>query len=455
MSNVSPVSPKALESAGIIGRLARWVAIGVFAGLLAAVGIISFLKLLYTGIELAHEADALWWLLLPVGGFLSTLLIMNVAPQAFGHGTEAVIRSVNKGNGNIPFIVAPVKAIATVISISAGASLGKEGPSAQIGGAITSTLGRLLKLEKEDLRRITLCGMAAGFSIVSGAPIAGAIFATEALVLGSLNYTYLLPSLVTSVTSVYAARLFDQRFELHIYHPLWDIAERGELWQATGEFSLAGSMPILLLTLLGAVVIGLAALLFTKAAEVSESLFHRVKVWMPLKTAMGGVILIVLALLFGKDYLGLGMHELCDPALAGEQVPYLAFALKILFVSISLGCGFSGGAMTPIFVIGSVAGAAFGRAVGLDIQFAAGIGIVSFLAGAANTPITAAVLGLELFGPSFGIYGAIAALVSYTVSGHTSINASQIFGGPKICSGENCEGLGMSFEELHHAVPHR
>ncbi len=389
-----------------------------------------------------------------MGGFISTLLIMNVAPQAFGHGTEAVIRSVNQGNGNIPFIVAPVKAIATVISISAGASLGKEGPSAQIGGAITSTLGKLLRLEKEDLRRLTLCGMAAGFSIVSGAPIAGAIFATEALVLGSLNYTYLLPSLITSVTSVYAARLFDQRFELHIYHPLWDIVERGELWKGVEEFSLASSMPLLLLTILGAVVIGLAALLFTKAAEVSETVFHKIKLWMPLKTALGGIVLVVLALVFGREYLGLGMHELCDPALAGEQVSYFAFALKILFVAVSLGCGFSGGAMTPIFVIGSVAGAAFGRALGLDIQFAAGIGIVAFLAGAANTPITAAVLGLELFGPSFGIYGAIAALIGYTVSGHTSINASQIFGGPKICSGDDCPGLGKSFEEIqweHHS----
>ena len=237
-STVTPVSPKALESANVLRRLVKWILIGVLAGLLSAIGIIAFLKLLYTGIEYAHEAGDFWWLLLPVGGFISTLLIMNVAPQAFGHGTEAVIRSVNQGNGNIPFIVAPVKAIATVISISAGASLGKEGPSAQIGGAITSTLGKLLKLEKEDLRRVTLCGMAAGFSIVSGAPIAGAIFATEALVLGSLNYTYLLPSLITSVTSVYAARLFDQRFELHIYHPLWDIVERGELWKGVEEFSL-------------------------------------------------------------------------------------------------------------------------------------------------------------------------------------------------------------------------
>lgn len=450
----SPVTPRAKESANMLKELLKWLVVGVLAGLLSAIAIIAFLKLLYTGIDLAHEAGSWWWVLLPVGGFISSLLIMNVAPMAFGHGTEAVIRSINKGAGNIPFIVAPVKAVATVISIAAGASLGKEGPSAQIGGAITSTLGRILRLEKEDQRRLTLCGLAAGFSIVSGAPIAGAIFATEALVLGSLNYTYLLPGVITSVTSVFAARLIDAKLKLHIYHPLWDIAERGELWRGIGEFSVTTAMPLLLYTLLGALAIGIAASIFTKAAEVSETAFHKVKLWMPLKTALGGVILIVLALVFGREYLGLGMHELCDPALAGESVPYFAFAIKILFVAVSLGCGFSGGAMTPIFVIGSVAGAAFGRALGIDIQFAAGIGIVAFLASAANTPITAAVLGLELFGPSFGIYGAIAALIGYTVSGHTSINASQIFGGPKICHGEACEGLGLSFEELHEEHSH-
>jgi H+/Cl- antiporter ClcA len=302
---------------------------------------------------------------------------------------------------------------------------------------------------------MTLSGLAAGFSIVSGAPIAGAIFASEALVLGSLNYTYLLPSVVASVTSVYAARLFDMKFSLHIYHPLWDIAERGELWKGLEDFSLSNALPILLLTLLCAVLIGFAANLFTRAAEVSEIAFKKIKLWMPLKTALGGCILVALALIFGKEYLGLGMKELCDPALAGEQIPYFAFALKILFVAVSLGCGFSGGAMTPIFVIGSVAGVAFGRLVGLDLRFAAGLGIVSFLAGAANTPITAAILGLELFGPSFGIYGAIASIVAYTVSGHTSINASQIFGGPKICYNEKCEGTGHSFEEIHEAHSHK
>lgn len=448
--HVTPIEPrKALESAYVLGRLARWLAIGVIAGLLSAVGIIAFLKLLYTGIEYANKAGSFWWLLLPIGGFISTLLIMTVSPLAFGHGTEAVIRSVNKGNGNIPFIVAPVKAVATVISIASGASLGKEGPSAQIGGAITSTLGRLLKLDKEEQRRVTLCGLAAGFSIVSGAPIAGAIFATEALVLGSLNYSYLLPSLVTSVTSVYAARLFDEKFALHIYHPLWDIAERGELFKALEAFSIQSNLPLLLMTLLGSVLIGFAAMMFIKAAEVSEGAFNRIKLWSPLKTSLGGVMLIVLALVFGKEYLGLGMLELCDPALSGEIVPIYAFAVKILFVAVSLGCGFSGGAMTPIFVIGSVAGAALGRVLGMDVQFAAGIGIVSFLAGAANTPITAAVLGLELFGPTFGIYGAIAAMIAYTVSGHRSINASQIFGGPKMCYRDSCEWQGHSFEEIH------
>lgn len=90
-----------------------------------------------------------------------------------------------------------------------------------------------------------------------------------------------------------------------------------------------------------------------------------------------------------------------------------------------------------------------GRALGMDIRFAAGIGMVTFLAGAANTPITATILGLELFGPAFGVFGTLAALVAYCVSGNSSINASQIFGGPKPCY-ENGKGkAGMSFEEMH------
>lgn len=430
-------------------RLARWLITGVLAGILSAAGIVAFLKLLYITIEFAHEAGSLWWLLLPAGGFVSTLLIIKVAPQAAGHGTEAVIRSVNKGGGEIPLVVAPVKAIATIISIASGASLGKEGPSAQIGGAITSSLGKLLRLDNEDRKRLTLCGMAAGFSIVSGAPVAGAIFATEALVLGSFNYTYLLPGLVASVSSVYAARVIDTVLHLHVYHPLWDIAKNGELLKGIEGFSISTTMPLFLLALFGAVLIGFTAKLFIKSAEASEAVFHRIRLWAPLKTSLGGAVLIVMALLFGRQYLGLGMHELCDPALAGETVPYFSFAIKILFVAISLGCGFSGGAMTPIFVIGSVAGAALGRALGMDVQFAAGIGIVAFLAGAANTPITAAVLGFELFGPAFGIFGAIASMIAYTVSGHNSINATQILGVPKLCYGNRPEHVGRSFEEMH------
>lgn len=437
-----------LETEKMLAKLVKWLLMGSIAGVMAAVGIMAFLKLLYMGIDLAEKASALWWVLLPVGGLVSTN-ILKFAPMAAGHGTEAVIRSVNKLEGYMPLAVAPIKAAATIISISAGASLGKEGPAAQIGGAITSTLGRLLRLDEPDRRRITLCGMAAGFSIVSGAPIAGAIFAAEALVMSSLNYTYILPCLVTSITSLYTARVLDAWLGLHAFHPLWDIEEMGALFEGVKPFSVREMLPFFLLTLVGALLIGFAARLFVKSAEISERIFHRIKLEASLKTALGGILLILMALVFGRQYLGLGIHELSDPALAGESVPYLAFALKILFVAVSLGCGFSGGAVTPIFVIGSVAGAALGRALGMDIRFAAGIGMVTFLAGAANTPITATILGLELFGPAFGVFGTLAALVAYCVSGNSSINASQIFGGPKPCY-ENGKGkAGMSFEEMH------
>lgn len=447
-SGVGTEETEVLESEMLLAKLARWLVMGAIAGVLSAIGIMAFLRLLYMGIEFAKEAGGLWWVLLPVGGFVSTN-ILKMEPTATGHGTEAVIRSVNKAEGYIPLLVAPVKAAATIVSIASGASLGKEGPSAQIGGAITSSLGRLFKLNEIDRRRITLCGMAAGFSIVSGAPVAGAIFAAEALVMSSLNYTYILPCLVTSVTSLYTARVLDTWLNLHAFHPLWDIEEMGVLFEGIRPFSISKMLPFFFLTLIGALLIGFAARLFVKSAEISERAFHRIKVENSLKTALGGVLLILMALAFGRQYLGLGIHELSDPALAGESVPYMAFAVKILFVAVSLGCGFSGGAVTPIFVIGSIAGAALGRALGMDIRFAAGIGMVSFLAGTTNTPITATVLGLELFGPAFGLFGALAALVAYCISGNDSINASQIFGGPKPCYDISKGKAGLSFEEMH------
>ncbi|MEA4885011.1 MAG: chloride channel protein [Clostridia bacterium] len=416
------------ETAVLIGALAKWVLLGALTGVVAGAGVVAFLKLLHGGIEIGAHIG-LWWLTLPVGGLISAALIHYVSPESYGHGTEAVIRAVNRKGGKIPILVAPVKAAATIIAISCGASAGKEGPSAQIAGSLASQVARLLRLGADDHRRLTMCGLAAGFGVVTGAPISGAVFAVEALVMGSPFYGGLLPAAVASCTSVITARA------LGWDHPL-----------AVNIVAPALSPSVILLVAACAMAIGLVSMVFIEAEEHSAHLFHQIPVSPPVRTSIGGVCLVLLALLFSRGYLGLGV-EMYEETLQGGAVSTWAFALKMLFVVITLGSGFSGGAMTPIFAIGAAAGSSIGRLAGFDPAFSAAMGIAAFLAASVNAPLAASVLSLEAFGSAFGVYGFVAAIVAYTVVGHRSINATQLLGSPKssafsVDAGHECEAPG-------------
>jgi H+/Cl- antiporter ClcA len=403
---------KNVEIIVLVISVAKWAALAGVTGALGGAAVAAFLMLLEWGVEHAGHIGP-WWFMLPVAGLIGAALIHYVSPESYGHGTEAVIRAVNEQDGEIPIRVAPIKALATIISISFGASAGKEGPAAQIAGAVISQAGRALRLAAEDRTRLTMCALAAAFGVAMGAPMAGALFAIEALRMGDPFYVGILPAVIASSVSCIVARW------LGWWHPL------------AAALPLPGISAVTIAQVIaGAVCLGLVAWLYIEAEEGAARMFHRLRVPPPVRTLIGGIVLVLLTLGFSSEYLGLGEH-LIDQALAGASIPLWAFALKILFVAVTLGSGFSGGAMTPLLVIGATAGNAFGRILGLAPGFGAAIGIAGLLGGAANAPLTAAALGLEAFGPAFGIYGLLAAVVSYTVSGHRSINATQHLGRPK------------------------
>lgn len=419
---------KVVEIVVLMVSIAKWAVLSSIAGALGGAAIAAFLWLVEWGVERASHVGC-WWLMLPIAGAASAALIHYVSPESYGHGTEAVIRAVNEDGGEIPLEVAPVKAIATLISISFGASAGKEGPAAQIAGALVSQLARILRLDAEDHPRLTMCALGAAFGVAMGAPVAGALFAAEALRMGDAFHARLLPAVIASSAAVVTARW------LGWWHPLRAAVIVPEL----------GAVAVLQVAAC-AVCTGLIAWLYIESEEGAARLFSRLRVPPPIRTFVGGVVLVLLALIFSRDYLGLGEH-LIDQALAGMPVPYAAFALKILFVAVTLGSGFSGGAMTPVFVIGAVAGSSLGRVFGLDPGFAAAVGIAGLLGAAANAPLAAVSLGLEAFGSAFGIYGLLAATLAYTVSGHRSINATQQLGSPKsrafqVDAGHTCEESG-------------
>ena len=402
----------------------KWIVLASVTGAVAGAGISYFLQLLHWGTEMAHRVS-LWWVALPVAGMISSMLITYVSPEAYGHGTEAVIRAVNRGKGTMPFLSAPVKAITTVLCVSFGASAGKEGPSAQIGAVLASDVGGLLRLSDVDRRMLAQSGLAAGFAVVTGAPVAGVLFSMEALRMGRPTYAGLMPAVVSTLSAILAARWTGY------WHPL----------HATFSLPNLDAVAILKLAAM-AVFFGLVAWLYIEAEHAAAHAFHRIH-YLPARTFVGGIVLVLLALAFSRDYLGLGV-EIYERALLGDRIHWSAFLLKIAFVAVTLGSGFSGGAMTPVFVIGAAAGSALSGVLGFDPAFAAALGIVGVLAGAANTPLAAVALGAEAFGAGISPFAAVVAGIAYVVSGHRSINETQLLGQPKtpafiVDPSETCE----------------
>jgi H+/Cl- antiporter ClcA len=135
--------------------------------------------------------------------------------------------------------------------------------------------------------------------------------------------------------------------------------------------------------------------------------------------------LVALTYLFSNRYLGLGL-ETVEATLRGREADWYAFLVKPIFTSLTLNFGDSGGIITPIFFIGSTAGATFAHLLSLNAATFAAIGLAGVLAGAANTPIAASILAIELFGPAIAPYATLACVVSYLISGHRSVYPSQV-----------------------------
>ena len=178
----------------------KWVFLATAAGTVVGLATTLFLKMLEWSTVWSHQWSY-WFLLLPIAMFLSTILVMYLAPEAKGHGTEKVIESIHKRSGKIPIVVVPVKLIATIITLAFGGSAGKEGPCAQIGAGITSLMSDLLRFDEHDRKKLVICGISAGFAAVFGTPIAGSIFGVEVLFVGAILYDVLLPSFIAGITA--------------------------------------------------------------------------------------------------------------------------------------------------------------------------------------------------------------------------------------------------------------
>lgn len=404
-----------VEQSLIFLSVTKWVLLSSFIGVVIGAVITFFLNTI-------HEAESArgylpfgYYFLLPFALMLSVYLVKKFAPNAKGHGTEKVIEAVHKHDGKIEVAVIPVKLVATLITIFSGGSVGKEGPGAQIGAGTASFLSDLFKFSKADRKKLVICGISAGFASVFGTPISGAIFGIEVLIVGIIMYDVLLPSFISGFAAFTTAKLLGIN---HVYF--------------SQHFSQAIPLDITLIfqVILAGLFFGIVSDFLITFLKKSEYYIKKIDIDVYLKAFLGGAILVILSFFVGDRYFGLGLNTISDVLYSdtaiSDQVPWYAFIMKTFFTSVTLSAGGSGGVITPIFYIGATSGHFFGNLLGDNVALFAALGLTSVLAGAANAPIAATIMAVELFGVEIAHYAAISAVISFLITGHRSVFFSQI-----------------------------
>lgn len=370
-----------LLSASVIGALCG--VIGAFF-----LGSIEFVT------EFRGENGWIIWLL-PLGG-LATVGLYKLA-KTEGIGTISVIESARR-KGSTPILLLPVIFVSTVITHLFGGSAGKEGAALQIGSAVSEAVSKVTRADDDKRSIYAVCGMAALFSAAFGTPFGAWIFALEVVCVKSIIVSAVIPALISSVianlVSVFLGAT-PEKFEVG----------------AIPEFGLVVSAKTLLISAVAAVV----ALAFCFLLRGGEKLFKKILKNPFVRIFVGGVIVIILTLVFGTDYNGGGFGVIERIFEEGVVKPE-AFLLKIIFTVITVSMGFRGGEIVPSLFIGSTLGATLSPLLGLSTEFGAAVGMTAFFSGVTNCPLAIAVISIELFGFEGFIFFAAASFVARLVS---------------------------------------
>ena len=393
------------EKVALLAYTGRWLVLATLVGLLS--GTASALFLLALDAATGYRESHRWivWLL-PVAGFLVGWVYLKIG-QGVEAGNNLLIDEIHDPQKVVPLRMAPLILLSTVISHLFGASVGREGTAMQIGGALADQLTGLFRLRKEDRRILLMAGIAAGFASVFGTPLAGAVFALEVLAIGRLRYDALLACALAAVVGDQTTLLWG----VHHTHYSAGLIPAVSLWGVTA-------------TLIAGGLFGVTGMFFARGVHALSAFMKKRIHYAPLRPLIGGtVIAAAFWFLGGWRYAGLGLPVIVE-SFSSQLLPW-DFLGKMAFTMASLGSGFKGGEVTPLFYIGATLGNALAPLLNMPFPMLAALGLVGVFAGAANTPLACTLMAIELFGPEIGVYALLACVVSYLFSGHTGIYRAQ------------------------------
>lgn len=400
----------AVRDLGNMRASLRTLALTLLVAVLMGAAAWAFLSALNL-VTAAREAHVALFALLPVVNLATAWIYRNHGLRA-ARGNNLVIDSSVTGTP-IHARMAALTFICSVATHAAGGSAGREGTAVQIGGTIASNVAGIFHLDGRDRQDLMLAGISAAFGGVFGTPLAGAFFGMEMCTVGKLNYSAGLYCLVASFAGDLTARAI-----------------------GTGHtFNVIASVPAMepatvALVVLAAVVFGLVARLFSASIRAVKRIYAtRITNYLVAALA-GSLVLLAVYAVFGLWSFG-GLSEwLVQAGFAGTTGPADVIA-KLACTALTLGAGFQGGEVTPLFGIGASLGGWLGQLTGLEPSFMAALGMVGVFGAALNVPITTIMLSIDMFGGVGVGYFVIVAFVSYLVAGHRSVYPAQRIVTPK------------------------
>ncbi len=389
----------------------KWILICALIGFLSGSASAFFLIALEWAARLRDQNLWLLWLL-PVGGLLIGLLYHYYGKDVV-KGNNLLLEEYEKPQKVIPLKMAPFVLLGTIITHLFGGSAGREGTAVQMGGAIADQFSRIFHLDANDRKTLIILGISAGFASVFGTPLAGAIFALEVIFCNKFSLKSAILSFVVAYFAYFTVELWP------VHHTHYHIP-------VVAEFNLENFLWIIP----AAILFGFAAMLFSRSTHFWGSLFSKTISYPPLRPYVGGIIFALVVYYFGATkFMGLGVPSIIE-AFNTPSENY-DFLLKILFTGFTLGAGFKGGEVTPLFFVGATIGSALSNYIPLPMALLAGMGFVAVFSGATHTPVACTVMGIELFGIESAVFIAISCFIAYISSGSVGIYHAQTVKGVK------------------------
>lgn len=383
----------------------KWVVFSLLSGaVIGSVGTLFYFGMSIVTLVRTKNPWIIW--LLPVGGLL-IVGAYRLLHDEKDSGTNLVLSAIHSGD-ELPFRMAPLIFVSTLITHLFGGSAGREGAALQLGGSIGNGIGRLFHFDEKDKHIMIMCGMSAAFSALFGTPMAAAIFSMEVVSVGIMHYSALVPCVIAALVAHGIASSFGVTAESF---PLGKIP----------AFTVKSATKVTLLAILCALVSVLFCILLHQAEYLYKKFFKNAYI----RIFIGGCLVILLTLLVGdQTYNGAGMPVIAACMKTGT-VAWQTFLLKMIFTAVTLGAGYKGGEIVPTFFIGASFGCLFGNLIGFSPVLCAAVGMTAVFCGVTNCPITSLLISFELFGYEGMPYFLLSIAFSYMLSGYYGLYHSQ------------------------------